>query len=192
MRTRKQHDCVAGRHDPAGNTVFTDSASREGRASGFGIGAIRLDLQKTIYAAGESVEGTLLLMILRPVSARGLFAILSAQQHFYRIDGTSGKDGLHMVLRKVYHYQQELDGRKEYGKTEEPAAYPFRLVLPPNAGTSQAIRCSSGESGAATGIDGGAGAFVPFGPPEWSVEGYLDLPLPLDVKTKVSIGVQRV
>jgi hypothetical protein len=191
MRTRQRHESVAGRRSPAGNTTTPDFALRENRTPEFGIGAIRLELQKTIYTAGEAVEGTLLLSIGRPVPARGLFAILSAQQQFYRRTDPEGKDGLRMVHRTVYHYQQQLDGEKEYEKTAEPAAYPFRLTLPPVAGFMQETRDSASGSAAITGGVRSMDGSVPFGPPEWSVEGYLDLPHAFDVKTKVSIGVRQ-
>jgi hypothetical protein len=192
MRTRQRHESVAGRRSLAGNTTTPDFAPRDDRTPRFGIGAIRLELPKTIYTAGEAVEGTLLLGICRPVPARGLFAILSAQQQFYRGADPDGKDGLCMVKRTVYHYQQQLDGEKEYEKTAKPAAYPFRLVLPPVAGSIQETRDAASGSAAITGGIWSMDGPVPFGPPEWSVEGYLDLPLAFDVKTKVSIGVRQV
>jgi hypothetical protein len=97
-----------------------------------------------------------------------------------------------MVPRKVYLYQQQLDGEREYEKTAEPAAYPFRLMLPPIAGFMADVQNTSTGSAARVGsvrtIDGS----VLYGPPEWSVEGYLDLPLAFDVKAKVCIGIQKV
>lgn len=192
MRTRQRHESVAGRRSLAGNNDTRDFIPRENRTPGFGIGAIRLDLPKTMYTTGEAVEGTLLLSISRPVLARGLFAILSAQQQFYRKADPDRKDGLHMVQRTVYHYQQQLDGEKEYEKTAEPAAYPFRLILPPVAGSMQDARDLINGSAAITGSIRSIDGSVPFGPPAWSVEGYLDLPLAFDVKTKVSIGVRQV
>ena len=191
MRTRQRYEKVAGRRSPARNTNMPDFEPRENRTPGFGIGTIRLDLPETAYTVGEVVEGTLLMGICRPVLARGLFAILSAQQQFYRGDDPDGKDGLRMVQRTVYHYQQQLDGEKEYEKTAEPAAYPFRLILPPVAGSMQDARDLISGSCAIIGSIRSIDESVPFGPPAWSVEGYLDLPLVFDVKTKVSIGVRQ-
>jgi hypothetical protein len=169
-----------------------DTVPRDDRTPGFGIGMIRLVLSKTTYTVGEAVEGTLLLSVSRPVPARGLFAILSAQQQFYRRPDPDGRNGLRMVPRKVYHYQQQLDDEREYEKTAEPAAYPFRLMLPPVVGFTQDARDPANGSGAVIGSVRSIDGAVPFGPPEWSVEGYLDLPLAFDVKAKTSISVRKI
>jgi hypothetical protein len=168
-----------------------DFASRGNRMPGFDIGTIRLDLPKTTWIMGEVVEGTLLLSVSRPIPARGLFAILSAEQQFYHQADPAGKNGLHTVTRKVYHYQQQLDGEREYEKTLEPAAYPFRLILPPVAGFMQDLRDPASGSAAMIGRIRTNDGPVPSGPPEWSVEGYLDLPLAFDVKEKIRISVRK-
>jgi hypothetical protein len=183
---------MAARRFPARGNDMGDFIPGGNWTPGFGIGTIRLELPKIIYIVGETIEGTLLLCVNRSVPARGLFAILSAQQQFYKQPDPYSKNGLHTVMRKVYHYQQQLDGEKEYEKTAEPVAYPFRLMLPPIVGFMQDARDPANGSGAMMGsvrtIDGS----IPFGPPEWSVEGYLDLPLAFDVKAKVSIGVRKI
>lgn len=192
MRKRQRHETVAGRRSPPGDAIKPDFAPQKDRTPLFGTGAIRLELQKTMYTAGESVEGILLLNIIRPVSARGLFAILSAQQQFFRRGNPDGKSGLRMVVREVYHYQQQLDGEKEYEKTREPAAYPFRLILPPVTGSLQETFNAASGSAAITGGIRSMDGSVPFGPPDWSVEGYLDLPPAFHIKTRVTIGVRQV
>jgi hypothetical protein len=169
-----------------------DFVPRDDRTPGSGIGTIRLELPKTTYTVGEAVGGTLLLSVSRPVPARGLFAILSAQQQFYRRPDPDGRNGLLIVPRRVYHYQQQLDGEREYEKTAEPAVYPFRLMLPPGVGFMQDARDPASGSGASTGSVRSIDGSVPFGPPEWSVEGYLDLLLAFDVKAKTSIDVRKI
>jgi hypothetical protein len=167
-----------------------DLASGIDKSPGFGIGTIRLEMPKTRYTAGNAIEGTLLLSVSRPVMARGLFAILSAQQQFSKQPGLR-ENGLHVVPRKVYHYQQQLDGEREYQKTAEPAAYPFRLKLPPIAGFMQDTPDPASGSAAVTGSVGSSDGSVPFGPPEWSVEGFLDLPLAFGVRETVRLSVRK-
>jgi hypothetical protein len=167
-----------------------ESVSRDTRIPGSGIGTIRLDLPKTRYTAGDTIEGTLLLDISRPILARGLFAVLSAQQQFYLRPDVQG-NGMRTVTRKVYHYQQQLDGGREYENTAEPTAYPFRLMLPPRGGFLQELRSLAGGTAAAISnlpsIDGS----VPSGTPAWSVEGFLDLPLSFDVRDTVRLRVGK-
>ena len=55
----------------------------------------------------------------------------------------------------------------------------------------QDARDPASGSAAITGSIRSMDGSVPFGPPEWSVEGYLDLLIASDVKTKVSIGVRQ-
>jgi hypothetical protein len=167
-----------------------DLITRDDRTQGYGIGTIRLTLPKTTYTIGEAVEGTLLLSVSRPVQARGLFAILAAEQEFYRWADPVGKNGLHTVKRKLYHYQHQLDGEREYEKTVEPAAYPFRLLLPPGVGFVQDLRDPANGSAAMIGSIRTMDGSVPSSLPEWTVEGYLDLPLAFDVKEKIRLSVR--
>jgi hypothetical protein len=159
------------------------------RTPGYGIGTIRLSLPKTTYTIGEAVEGTLLLSICRPIQARGLFAILAAVQEFYLWEDPLGKNELRTVTRKVYHYQHQLDGEREYEKTVEPATYPFRLILPPSVGFMQDHHDPANGSATMTGGIRTMNWSVPSSLPEWSVEGYFDLPLAFDVKEKIRLSV---
>ena len=157
---------------------------------GFGVGKIELKLPKTTYSAGEAIEGTLLLTINKTVKARGLFATLSAEQQMREQVHNQGKIEMRTVSQKIYNYQQQLDTEKEYQKTGEATAYPFSITMPPMARVTQDVTNPLHGLTISFGglqIGGGPG---PVGPAQWTLEGYLDLPLALDVKAKVNIGIR--
>jgi hypothetical protein len=159
---------------------------------GFGVGKIELKLPKTTYAAGEAIEGTLLLTVNKPVKARGLFATLYAEQQIREQVLNQGKMEMRTETRKIYNYQQQLDTEKEYLKTGEASAYPFSITMPPMAGVTQdIINPLHGFTISFGGLQIGGGP-GPIGPAQWMLEGYLDLPLALDVKAKVNIGIRLV
>lgn len=156
---------------------------------GFGIGKIELKLPKTTYAAGEVIEGTLLLTVNKPVKARGLLITLYAKQRFRKEELDEGRIVMATVTEEIYNYKQQLDGEKEYQKTGEATAYPFSITMPPMARVTQdAINPLHEFTISLVGVQVGGGP-GPIGPAQWTLEGYLDLPLALDVKAKVNIGV---
>ena len=158
---------------------------------GFGVGKIELKLPKTTYAAGEAIEGTLLLTVNKPVKARGLFATLSAEQQIREQVYNQGKREMRTTTRKIYDYKLQLDTEKEYLKTGEATAYPFSITMPPMAGATQEFfNPLHGLTISIGGLQIGGGP-GPTGPAQWILEGYLDLPLALDVKAKVKIGVRQ-
>ena len=157
---------------------------------GFGVGKIELKLPKTTYAQGEAIGGTLLLTVNKPVKARGLFVTLSAEQQIRERVYNQGKTEMRTVKEKIYNFQQQLDCDKEYQKTGEATPYPFSITMPSMAGITQGvIDPLHGFSISIGGLQIGGGS-GPIGPAQWTLEGYLDLPLALDVKAKVSIGVR--
>jgi hypothetical protein len=92
--------------------------------------------------------------------------------------------------RKIYNYQQQLDTDRDYQKTEEAIAYPFSIAMPLTAGVTQEFfNPLHGFTVTIGGLQIGGGP-GPIGPAQWTLEGYLDLPLALDVKAKVSIGIR--
>jgi len=157
---------------------------------GFGVGKIELKVPKNAYAPGETIEGTLLLTVKKPVKARGLFITLFADQEFREQYVSGGKPDTRIIRRKIYNFQQQLDTEKEY-PVAETTSYPFSVAMPPEAGAPQtaAVNPMGGFLTVSLGalqIGGGSG---PIGLPQWALEGYLDLPYALDVKATVALGV---
>jgi hypothetical protein len=157
---------------------------------GFGVGKIELKLPRTTYAAGEAIEGTLLLTVNKPVKARGLIAALYAEQQIREQVRNQGKLEMRTEKRKIYEFQQQLDTEKEYQKTNGAAGYPFSITVPPDAGVTQhSVDPLHGFTVSMGGLQIGGGP-GPAGPAQWSVVGYLDLPLAFDVKASVNIGIR--
>lgn len=158
---------------------------------GFGVGRIDIRLSKTVFSANEVIEGTLLLTLKKPVKARGLYAILSADQQFREQVRNQNRIEMQTVTRRIYNFQQQLDTEKEYPKTDGVKEYPFSVAIPPEASALSGIPDDPmhGFSVNIGGMQIGSGP-GPVGPAQWSVEGYLDLPLAFDVKAKTSIGIQ--
>ena len=153
---------------------------------GFGVGKIELKLPKTSYAGGESIDGTLLLTIKKPVKARGLYARLYAHQEYREQYISGGKPEMRNVNQQIYSFQQPLDTEKEYAVCEA-TPYPFKLVMPPMDNSLSGAPNPLGNLSISVGgfqLGGGAG---PVGLPIWEVEGFLDIPFAVDVKAKVSV-----
>ena len=154
--------------------------------SDFGIGSVRVDLQKKAVTPGEAVEGTLLLTVNSPTRARGLFVTLAAHRQFRAPGGRPSSP--EMIVKRIYHHQQQLDTERLYQKTVFPVPYLFRLLTPPVNGFLEEAGVVQGAPAAAD-RNGSGMAPEPFGPIEWSVEGYLDLPLAYEVMDVVKIRV---
>jgi hypothetical protein len=167
---------------------------------GIGAGKVEIYIPRTAYTVGEAIEGTLALTVNSPVKARGVFLKLFAEQKFREYHHDSGphhssSDG-HMttVTRTVYDFVIQFDGEREYPKTLQPVSYPFRVYVPQEA---ISLRQSAGTGGPVISIGpikiGGSG-FIgggtgPIGPPEWFLEGYLDLPMAFDVSKRIRLNI---
>jgi hypothetical protein len=153
---------------------------------GFGVGKIELNLAKTAFAGGETIEGTLLLTVKKPVKAKGLFVKLYATQLFQEQFNSMGKPEMREVKKTIYNFQESLDTEKEYPVCDAKP-YPFKLVMPPMDNSTPRITNPLGNLSIAFNgfqIGGGAG---PCGLPMWGVEGFLDIPMAFDVKANVSV-----
>lgn len=153
---------------------------------GFGVGKIELRLPKTAYASGETIDGTLLLTVKKPLKARGLYVKLYATQVYREQYISGGKPEMRNVNQQIYSFQQPLDSEKEYAVCDA-TPYPFKLVMPSMDTSMTQVPNPLRDISIALGglqIGGGAG---PIGLPVWEIEGFLDLPLALDLKAKVSV-----
>jgi hypothetical protein len=157
--------------------------------TGFGNGKIELRLPKTVYAVGERIAGTLVLTVHRPVNARGLYVVLSAEQSYREQIIYRNGTGTRTVSRRLFCLQQRLDRDRHYQKTAGTTEYPFSLNLPP---------VGIGGQGSAGPLDSRSIRFgdqridlmqAPVGPVRWILEGCLDIPHALDMFTQTAIQV---
>ena len=170
---------------------------------GLGAGTIEIRIPKIAYVVGEPIEGTLVISVNSPVKARGVFLKLCAEQKFreYIHDSGShhsyGQGNGHWTTtsKTVYNFVLQFDGEREYPKTPQPLSYPFRIFVPKEAETLRQYTGSSGfgspvisigplQIGGENYMGGG-----PTGPPDWYLEGYLDLPLAFDVSARVLLSI---
>ena len=157
---------------------------------GFGVGKIEVSIPKKNFTPGEEINGTLLLTMKKPAKARGLFIKIFAEQRFREIRNQGGNQNSTEVIRVIYSFQQGLDSEKEYPVTSTPTAYPFTLVVP--SGTNASTTTPTSPLGNLQISMGGftlGSAAGPIGPPQWYLEGFLDLPLALDLKTKIALNI---
>jgi hypothetical protein len=167
---------------------------------GIGAGKVEIYIPKMAYAAGEAIQGTMAVTVNSPVKARGVFLKLFAEQKFreYTHDigshHSSGQSHMTTVTRTVYNFVLQFDGEREYQKTLQPLNYSFRVYVPQEA---TSLRQSAGSGGPVISIGpikiGGSG-FIgggtgPIGPPEWFLEGYLDLPMAFDVSKRIQLNI---
>jgi hypothetical protein len=166
---------------------------------GIGAGKIEIYIPRTAYAVGEAIEGTLALTINSSVKGRGVFLKLFAEQKFneYHPDSgshySSSQGHMTTVTRTVYEFVLQLDSEREYQKTLQPVNYPFRVGVPQEANS---FRQSAGIGGPVISIgpiriggSGFMGGTGPIGPPQWFLEGYLDLPMALDVSKRIQLNI---
>ena len=169
---------------------------------GISAGKVEIRIPKIAYVVGEPIEGTLRLMINSTVKARGVFLKLCADQKYreYVYDSGShhsyghGQGHWTTTTKTVYNFVLQFDGEREYPKTSQPLSYPFRIFVPKDADTLRQA-AMSGYSGGTISIGpiqiGGGNTMGggPSGPPEWYLEGYLDLPFAFDVSTRVMLSI---
>jgi len=168
---------------------------------GLGAGKIEIYIPKTAYVVGEPIEGTLVLSVNSTVKARGVFLKLCADQKFreYIYDSGSHHSSGHghwtTTTKTVYNFVLQFDGEREYPKTPQPLSYPFRIFVPKEADTLRQSAWSGGSGNPVISIGplqiGGGDSMGggPVGPPDWYLEGYLDLPFAFDVSARVLLSI---
>ena len=94
---------------------------------GFLKGSIDLQLPKVDYTFGETIEGTLVLRLKKPVKASGLCVQLVGERRQTRLMG--GRRSTR--IEKVYDFKFNLDNEKTFAAGEQ--SYSFTLKLPKNS-----------------------------------------------------------
>jgi len=148
---------------------------------GFGKGSVEIKLDKYEYSPGDTIKGTAVLKIKKPVKARGFVVELLAEQKTMSRTvsvGGSRSSGRSQVIQTIFDFKKQLDGEKEYVVGER--SYPFQINIPkdiskkPQAGGVLAV-ISALQSQS--------------GPISWYVIARLDVPSAIDISKKVQINV---
>jgi len=153
---------------------------------GFGKGKLELQLEKFNFKPGDTISGTVKLLLKKPIQARQLRVV------FYGVQATRNT-GLSLVGSNnnrnrnnssiVHKFEMSLDGEKEYTGGE----YTFSIAIPatlldrgakPDGALGTALQAAQFLSGSVTNL-------------KWFVESSLDVPMGLDVSKKVQVNITK-
>jgi hypothetical protein len=170
---------------------------------GFGKGKIEITLDKFNYAPGETIKGKVILKLNKPVKAKRLKLCFYGEKTVYDLDRFgnrhsegyhrgSGVSGVNIHLGstpssynkrkvRVYSFEMELDGEKEYNNAE----YEFEIKIPPELFEKAKIE----GTGLLTNFMKLVAAAQARNVAKWYIEAVLDVPLGIDVKKKVQINI---
>jgi hypothetical protein len=99
------------------------------QVTGIGRGTVRVALDKTRYAPGQDLAGTVTLALPEPIDAKALTVTLRATQRSLDYHRTGGVRTVGASNATVYEQTQELAGLRNY--TSE--TLPFTLPIPADA-----------------------------------------------------------
>jgi sporulation-control protein spo0M len=165
---------------------------------GFGKGKIDITIQKTNYVPGDTVSGSVVLTLKKPVKAKEVSISLIGEhkttQTTPRVGGTMGGGGMSMSTTtrtvRIYDFKQQLDIEKEYSQGRE---YHFEIKIPADimGGTPQ-MPGQEGKLGQVLKVAQTAAAMtgaIPFQRIKWYLSAKLDIPGGLDISKKADITI---
>lgn len=100
---------------------------------GFGKGKIEIQLNNYNYSPGDTIEGTVVLSLKKPLIGNELSITIIGEKKVTQITGSSSMSR----TIQIFNFKQPLDGQKEYPAGEQPLVYPFRIKIPANMQTQQ-------------------------------------------------------
>jgi len=164
----------------------------------FGKGKINITIQKTNYAAGDTISGNVDLTLKKPVKAREVSISLIGEhkttQTAPRVGGTMGGGGMSMSTTtktvRIYDFKQQLDSEKEYSQGRE---YRFEIKIPADTMSMRPqMPGVEGKLGQGLKVAQAAAAMtgaIPFQRIKWYLLAKLDIPGGLDISKKVDITI---
>ncbi len=158
---------------------------------GLGPGKIEIKVNKTDFKPGETIEGTLTLIVKKQVKARAVKIALIGERRSMVSGGIqmgSGPSTMHNRSKtyRICNIVQELDGEKEYPATQLPNVYPFKIKIPEDV-----MGKEYGNDGAGQ-ILGAMQAFKNFGSRTiWFLHAKLDVPMGMDVNKNLKLNITK-
>jgi len=162
----------------------------------FGKGKIDVTIGKTGYAPGDTVSGSVVLALKKPVAAKELSISLIGEQVTTRTTASmrSGSMSTQQQQMRVYDFKQRLDGEKEYGPGQE---YRFEMKIPadilggpPEKPEAEGKLGQALKAAQTVGVITGA---IPYQRTKervkWYLSAKLDVPRGLDVTRKVDVTI---
>ena len=160
---------------------------------GFGKGSIEIQLEKYNFSPGETINGTVVLKLKKPIEAKGLTIRFVGEQTTKTMTrGTNRRIGNQGQMepgfshqntskRKIFDFSQPLDNAKSYSIGEQ--SYKFEIKIPQDL----VGRMPEGTLGnivkAATILSGNRNMV------KWFLIAELDVPWSLDVRERVQINI---
>jgi hypothetical protein len=94
----------------------------------FGKGKINISIPRTHYTPGDTISGSIVLDLKKPLKAREVSISLIGEQKFRRTR-TTGGGGFSTSSEKyhIYEFKQNLDNEKEYSRGQK---YNFEIKIP--------------------------------------------------------------
>jgi hypothetical protein len=155
------------------------------QVTGLGRGTVRLELDKTKLAPGETLRGRVTLSLPEAVDAKRLVVSLRALQRTVEIHRRDGQRTAVSNKSEIFRFDHELGGAQAYATR----TVPFELVVPPDALDKQA---PAGSHPIADAVRSVASVLSPTaGPVEWSVAVKLEIAWGRDLAHDVDIVVAR-
>ena len=160
----------------------------------FGKGKINISLQKTGYAPGDTISGSVALTLKKPVKARGVSISLIGEQKNTRVGGMTGSQSQGMSTTtkniRIYDFKQQLDSEKEYSQGQE---YRFEMKIPADILSAKPQMPElGGKLGQGLKIAQAAAAMtgaIPFQQTKWYLLAKLDIPGGMDIKKKADVTI---
>jgi hypothetical protein len=157
------------------------------QVTGIGLGSVKLTLPKTKFAPGDTITGTVALLLPEPIDGKRLVVGLRASQRTIEYSKVAGVRTANTTNATIYRFEHEVLGAQAYSGGE----HAFELPVPPDA---LDLRASPGTGGGKIGDVARAVSSVvapTAGPIEWRVWAMLEIPWSRNLDHTVDIIVAR-
>lgn len=158
----------------------------------FGKGKINISIQKTYYAPGDTISGTIALTLKKPVKAREVSLSLIGEQKSTRAGGMTGGTGMSTSTQRIriYDFKQQLDSEKEYSQELE---YHFEIKIPADIlSVRPQMPEMEGMLGQGLKIAQAAAAMtgaIPLRRVKWYLLAKLDIPGGIDITKRADVTI---
>lgn len=168
-----------------GKVVGKEIAETSKQVTGIGRGTVRLELDRTKAAPGDTLKGRIVLALPEAVEAKRLVVSLRASQRMVEMR-RQGRGTTPMSTRtEIFHFDCEVGGAKAYTSD----SFAFELLVPFDAMDKTA---PAGSHPIADAVRQVASVLQPSaGPVEWSVRAALEIAWGRDLAHEVDIVVSR-
>ncbi len=155
------------------------------QVTGIGRGTVRLELERTKVAPGDTLRGKVTLALPEAVDAKSLVVSLRAHQRTVEFERRNGVRTPVSTRSEIFHFDHDLGGAQSY----DSRTVAFELVVPPDALDKHA---PAGSHPIADAVRSVASVLSPqAGPVEWSVTARLSIAWGRDLVHDVDIAVAR-